>query len=87
MTAVRRFWRSPYVIAIGFAILAVAVGYLVTDSAGAEACRIRSESVAILCDGPPPTWAFVVTFWYALGLSYITLRRWINRPTDDDPAD
>lgn len=87
MTALRGLWRSPYPIAFGFAVLAVAVGYLVIDSAGAEACRMRAESLAILCDGAPPTWAFVVVFWYALGMTYLTLRRWINGPTNDDPAD
>jgi hypothetical protein len=89
MSALRRFWRSHYLIAVGFALLGAAVAYLVVDSIAAAQCYeyIEAEGLMILCDGPPPTWTFVVTFGYALGLTYLTLRRWIDRPTDDDPAD
>jgi hypothetical protein len=85
MPTVRRLWGSPWLLVVGWVALLIGVAKLVNDAFVDAACR--DSPLLILCGGPPPDWFLVLGFAYALGLLYLTLRRWINRPTDEDPLD
>jgi hypothetical protein len=85
MATLHRRWSSPWILVVGWVGLLVVVVMLVNDALGAFACR--DSGLMLSCDGPPDTSVLVLASAYALGPLYLTLRRWINGPTDEDQAD
>jgi hypothetical protein len=85
MPDLRRLWSSPWLLVVGWVVLLIGLAALL-DTALVDGCG-DDGMLYLTCSGPPPAWAIVLAFAYALGLLYLSLRRWINRPTDEDPLD
>jgi hypothetical protein len=81
----RRHLGTPWLLVVGWVVFVAGVAKVVGDAYALAACL--DSDLMILCSGMPPDWFFVLGFTYALGLLYLTLRRWINGPTDEDQAD